>query len=385
MDSELLKYTKITMKLAALTLIMLIIYLLYAHVGGIFISILKAIPGYIAPFVLAVLLAMMVEPMIGFMQKRLKLGRRLASFISMIIVLGSLTLIISLLISRLINELIDLYELLTSHSTEVGKFLSGWVLEVQKIYLGLHLPASVEQSAKANLGGMLDVLTNLTMTAFEALKSFVAGLPEFLILFIVTTVATYFIAAERTKIWDKLMSPLPEDWEDKSRDLTTRVMGAFLGFLRALGILITITAIQTIIGLLILGVPYAFTMGIVIGICDIVPLIGPGIVYIPWVIWEFANGHTGLAAGLLVVWVTGIIIRQLLEPKIYGDQLGLHPLATLASLYIGMKAFGGIGIILGPVTVILVLACIRAGMFDFVKPPRPAVNAEAPDEQEPTI
>ncbi|MGE5418197.1 MAG: sporulation integral membrane protein YtvI [Acidobacteriota bacterium] len=367
MDSELLRYTKTTLKLTAVLLVLLIIYLLYAHIGGIFLRILKAIPGYIAPFVIALLLAMMVEPLIGFMEKRLKLGRRLAAFISMIIVLGSLTLVISLLISRLINELIELYGLLNGHSSELSLMFSQWALRVQDLYRGLHLPATVEQSARANLGGMLDILTNITMTAFEGLKSFVAGLPEFFILFIVTTVATYFMAAERSKIWEGIMRPLPEHWEDKSRDLMTRIMAAFLGFLRAIGILISITAIQTIIGLLILDVPYAFTLGLVIGICDIIPLVGPGIVYIPWVIWEFANGHTGLAIGLIVVWVTGIIIRQLLEPKIYGDQLGLHPLATLASLYIGMKAFGGIGIILGPVTVILVLACIRAGMFDFMK------------------
>ncbi|MGE5405091.1 MAG: sporulation integral membrane protein YtvI, partial [Candidatus Saccharibacteria bacterium] len=319
----------------------------------------------------------MVEPLIGFMERRLKLGRRLAAFISMIIVLGSLTLVITLLISQLTNELIDLYTKLTSHSSELGTMFTQWSERIQNIYRGLHLPASVEQSAKANLGGVLDILTNITVTAFEGLKSFVAGLPEFFILFIVTTVATYFMAAERSEIWEGIMRPLPEHWEDKSRDLVSRIMGAFLGFLRAIGILITITAIQTIIGLLILRVPYAFTLGLVIGLCDIIPLVGPGIIYIPWVIWEFANGHTGLAVGLIIVWVTGIIIRQLLEPKIYGDQLGLHPLATLASLYIGMKAFGGVGIILGPVTVILVLACIRAGMFDFMKPTR------LPDDPQP--
>lgn len=367
MDQELLKYVKTLAKLGVAAMVLLIIYLLYYKVGHVFLQFLSALPGYIMPFLIAIFFVVLLEPLIGFFQHRLKLGRGLATFFSMILALGVLFTLLGLLINRMISELIELYKWFSDHSSEIGQTIFHTAQQVLGIYHGLHLPPSVESGLKNNLGSVVGGLQNLTMSMVQGLEGFITGLPGFFIIVIVTIVATYFLAKDRPIIWAWFMRPIPDLWEERTRNIGSHLGEAFMGFLRAQGILILITAVQTIIGLLILRVPYAVTMGLIIGLCDIVPLAGPGVVYIPWIIWEFSSGNPGLAVGLAVVWVSGIIIRQLLEPKIIGQQLGLHPLATMASLYIGMKAIGAAGIVLGPVTVILFMACKRAGVFEFIR------------------
>ncbi len=84
---------------------------------------------------------------------------------------------------------------------------------------------------------------------------------------------------------------------------------------------------------------------------------------VPWIIWEFATGNSKLGIGLAVLYVTTSVVRQILEPKIVGDNIGLHPLATLVSLYIGLQLGGMVGMILGPITLIIIISCYRAGLF----------------------
>ena len=109
---------------------------------------------------------------------------------------------------------------------------------------------------------------------------------------------------------------------------------------------------------------YIFTIGIVVGILDILPILGPGTFFVPWIIWALISGDTKVALSLLIVYIIISVVRQFLEPKIIGDNIGLHPLATLISLYVGLQLGGVIGMIMGPVLVVIFIACYRAGVFD---------------------
>jgi sporulation integral membrane protein YtvI len=142
------------------------------------------------------------------------------------------------------------------------------------------------------------------------------------------------------------------------------LLKALNGFFRAYSILITITAIITLISLKILGVKYAFTLGITVGIMDILPVFGPGAIMVPWIVWEFMTGNTGMGVSLTVVYGLISVVRQFLEPQIVGDSIGLHPLATLISLYVGLQLGGFAGMILGPVLLVIFIASYRVGLLD---------------------
>ncbi|HHW60769.1 MAG TPA: AI-2E family transporter, partial [Syntrophomonadaceae bacterium] len=100
------------------------------------------------------------------------------------------------------------------------------------------------------------------------------------------------------------------------------------------------------------------------GLFDILPILGPGTIFVPWVIWEFMSGRAGMGISLLIVYIIISAVRQFLEPKVVGDNIGLHPLLTLISLYVGLQLGGLVGMILGPIILVILIASYRAGVFE---------------------
>ena len=119
------------------------------------------------------------------------------------------------------------------------------------------------------------------------------------------------------------------------------------------------TFAEVLVGLSILRVRYALLMSLIIAVVDILPILGTGTVLIPWAIFSYVTGDGGLGTGLLILYAIVLILRQLIEPRIVGSSLGLHPLATLASIYLGIKLIGLGGIFIGPAAALLVKGISR--------------------------
>ncbi|KUK81852.1 MAG: putative permease, partial [Pelotomaculum thermopropionicum] len=135
---------------------------------------------------------------------------------------------------------------------------------------------------------------------------------------------------------------------------------AFVGYLKAQSILIFISTVISVVGLYLAGAEYALTMGLIMGFFDLIPVLGPATIYIPWAIWSFITGATGFGIKITILYVIVLLSRQFLEAKIVAANLGLHPLATLIAMYAGLKTMGLIGLILGPILLIAVQAIIKA-------------------------
>jgi len=140
----------------------------------------------------------------------------------------------------------------------------------------------------------------------------------------------------------------------------TSISSALTGFVRAQFILISITFLQATFGLYLLGIEYALTIGVLVGLVDLIPILGPGSIFIPWAFWHIIVGEYKFAVALLILYGILAIVRQLIEPKILGTSLGLHPLATLMAVFIGLRLFGISGIILGPLSLIIFKAVLQS-------------------------
>ena len=116
-----------------------------------------------------------------------------------------------------------------------------------------------------------------------------------------------------------------------------------------------LTFIEIFIGLSLLRVNYALLVALLVAIVDIFPILGTGTILIPWAVFALVSGNVGLGSGLLILYGVSLIVRQVLEPKIVGNSIGLHPLATLAAVYLGIKFTGFLGIFIGPI----VALCIK--------------------------
>jgi sporulation integral membrane protein YtvI len=319
--------------------------------------------GYILPalipFILAVFISFMLEPIVDLLIRKFKINRRLAVVLSMLLLFGSLGTVLVLLIIQLIAELISLSATLPGITHEVRLYVENLVPGAIRIYSDLSSDMiSYLQDAVRNVGAMLQSLVEVAATS---LLSFLSLLPGTVILIIVTILATYFIAADRRSIANFWVRLLPVPYGQKSITVLKEVLAAFLSYLKAQSILVTITTVQSIIGFYIIGLDYALTLGLVVGLLDIIPVLGPATLIIPWTIWFFIQGNLVLAIKLLVLYALLFIVRQLLEARIVAANLGLHPLATLLAMYIGLKLLGFVGLIVGPITLIALQAAFKAG------------------------
>ncbi|WMT39544.1 AI-2E family transporter [Paenibacillus sp. D2_2] len=138
---------------------------------------------------------------------------------------------------------------------------------------------------------------------------------------------------------------------------------ALFGYLRAQFIMISITAFVVCIGLLILRVDSPVTYAILIGLVDLLPYLGVGTILIPWLVYAFMTGNFALGIGLSILYGVVLVSRQLIEPKVLATSVGLDPLPTMISLFVGLQLFGVLGLIIGPVSLVVINAVIKAGVF----------------------
>jgi sporulation integral membrane protein YtvI len=135
------------------------------------------------------------------------------------------------------------------------------------------------------------------------------------------------------------------------------------GYFRAQVILMTIVGIIGISGLLILRNPYALMLGLLMAFLDFLPILGSGSVLVPWALYNIFAGDVRQAVGLFALYGVITITRQALEPKVLGEQIGIHPLLSLMSVFVGYKVFGVAGILIGPVIAMVAVSMRNTGKY----------------------
>lgn len=364
MDTEIKRGLKILIKLSIIVMALVAFYLLFTYVLPILGKFLAYIPILFLPFIFAILLALVVEPVVEFFEKRLRFKRALAVVVSLLLVIGGFIYIVSSLIVVIIRQMSSLYYMAINHSDQiVGMFMDAFT-DIRLFYIRLDLPLQVQETFQGNLQKALEAGQSIMDSSIKGLIEALSMLPGLMIFIMIATVATFFIIKDRALIRSFVFHILPADAQSTGRNVVGELFGAFTGFMKAYSILIFITFLTTLVALKVLQVKYALTIALVVGLLDILPVLGPGAFFLPWILWELVGGRTGMGIALLVVYTLISAVRQFLEPKIVGDNIGLHPLATLVSLYVGLQLGGIIGMIMGPVCVVIFIAMYRAGLFD---------------------
>ncbi|NPV92014.1 MAG: sporulation integral membrane protein YtvI [Firmicutes bacterium] len=370
MDPTLLRNLLILVRLGIVAVGLLAGYLGLYYVIPYLGDIAIRLPGYFFPFILALLMAILIEPLIVWLRRRVKIGRGAAALLSLLIVWGSVSLVVTLVVMRLVLELAQLYRYLSTYSNNLSAELAVMIERIQNVYLNLHLPPQVAEGLLRNMGGLLEWLQHTVQVSVNALVSFLSALPGVFTIFLIATIATFFISRDKDLINDTLFGWAPPDSTRKLRLIIRDLGGALSGFVKAEAILISITGIISFLGLTVLGSSYAVTLAILAGLLDILPILGPGMVYIPWALWQLATGNIAFGCELLILYGIIVFIRQVIEPKVLSQNIGLHPLATMVSLYVGLQVAGVAGMIMGPVVLVVIQALRRAGLISFwpIKP-----------------
>jgi len=316
-----------------------------------------------APFLSAFLIAALIEKPAGFLRKRFKLPRGAASALSLmafVLLAGSVA---GFLFYRLFIEVWDLardtsFQSILDRINEFIDMSGNW-------YAGL--PAEVIRTIESNFEGVLsrlgDTAANVIKSLLNGMLDILTSLPQVLLYIVITLVAAFFISRDREKISRFVFSQLPQGWRSKAKNVKDDLLLALAGYIRALLILVTITFFEVLAGYTILGVNYALFLAILTAFADLMPVLGPGTILIPGAAIYLINGNYFLAAGFFILYILVTIVRQLLEPRIVGGNIGIHPLVTLLCIYFGYRIFGISGLILGPVFAVVIKSMQKAGIL----------------------
>ncbi|AEY68073.1 sporulation integral membrane protein YtvI [Clostridium sp. BNL1100] len=334
------KYQSTIKKFFLILLIFAVIYL----------SISYLLP-FFAPFVIALIVSYINEPVIKLLQ-RFNISRKAAAAISLLFTMSVLGFGLTVGIIKIYNELIVLQDNLTAYSSDISVKINGLIDKATIFYNGL--PDQVTSTITKNLVSFSEKIGFMITSVIQYVINTVSSIPRLTVFVIVTILGTYFISSDRKSISSFFYRQLPFSWRKNIASLKKDTFKALLGYFKAILILMGFTFIEVSVGLFILNVKYAFLIALVVGLSDAIPIMGTGVVMVPWILWTVISGDMPLALGLSIIYVLGILIRQIMEPKIVGSQIGLHPLVTLLAMYIGLKFFGIIGMFVGPISIIVV-------------------------------
>lgn len=356
-----------------------VVYLLI--LAGAFYVFMQYAFGKVLPFMIAFVVALMLQKPIDFITRHTKIKRSLASALCVFAVLIIFASLFSVLIVQIINEL--------------KGFISFVSLEIEKLPetfeelkdLGLSyvhlLPDSIEPDVREYLTGLsIDNLTKALGESFQFswISSPLGGvwntakqIPNIVISLFITIISAFFITIDFQRIRDFFYRQFSKSRAEKLRRTKKLVFSSVGKMLKAYGIIILITGTEVFLGLSILRVfglykgHYALSIAIITALIDILPVLGSGTVLIPWGIYSLIVGDIGFAIGILVLYVVILVIRQILEPKLVANQVGLPAIVTIIGMYIGTKIFGPVGLFLVPFLIILVKLLNDEGILNIFK------------------
>ncbi len=338
---------------------LLSVYLAAKYVVPEVLSWLLYLLAILFPFLLAVIFSIFMEPLVVFFGRSGRVSRTVAVSATMLVFFGGISTILTFIILRLVKELSDLYLTLPQRVEEAQQFIDLWVKKGVLFYGTL--PKSVTDNLRASLNNLTSTIQHRTGELLSILLNILSGIPSVIMVILVSLIATYFFSRDREKIARLWLRIVPPPWGTHVLEVSKQVTVAFQAYVRAQFILVSITTFLSIIGLCIIGAKYALTIGLLVGFLDMIPVLGPGTIYVPWAIWSFVTGDVLLGIKLTVLYLLVMVVRAVLEAKVVATNLGLHPLAVLIAMFVGLKTIGIIGLILGPMLVIAILAAVKAG------------------------
>ncbi|HOO26294.1 MAG TPA: sporulation integral membrane protein YtvI, partial [Clostridiales bacterium] len=346
---------------------LLINFAYFAVIGGLYYAFMRWAFWLFLPFIFSGLVAMAMQTPVKFLASKTKLKHSSASALSVGLMFFLILIVFGLVGFRLIKQMRGLFESLVGFFSDPSAYVDK--IEAAVYDFLLYLPTALGSTLKDYLKDFFD---NLRNNDFKFLDfSFLSGplggvwstakaLPEFVIAVIISIVSCFFMTADYETITGFIKRRLGPQKLASVVTAKKSAISAVGKMVKAYAILMFITFGEMIVGLGILRLvglyksEYLLATAVLVAVVDIVPVLGTGTVLLPWAAFSFLTDKTGLGIGLLVMYIIIYVIRQGIEPKIVAGTLGLPPILTLVSMYIGAKLFGFIGLFALPITLIVV-------------------------------
>lgn len=327
---------------------------------------IKYVFPLLMPFVIGIIIAMAFRNLIDLIEAKTSIKRAFISVFVLLLFYSLIGFILSMLgvkmfnfISSLFNSLPVLYkDTLLPALQIVTDDIADKFPSIQT-YLNDFIN-NIDQS-------IFNFITNISTKVVGAVTGLASSVPTLLIKLIFTIVSSFFFTIDYYKITQFIIGQFKEERKEMIIKVKDNVVGSLGKFLKAYTAIISITFIELSIGFWIMGIPTPFLFGGLVAIIDIMPILGTGAVILPWSIVAFIMGNTKIGIGMLVLYIVITVVRQILEPKIVGQQIGLHPLVTLILMYVGAQLMGILGLLILPIIATILVKLDKEGSVHLYK------------------
>lgn len=330
-----------------------ITYLLLSAVG---IYLAFKLACFYMPFLIAFIISLIIEPAIKFLMKKVGLTRRVSAIIIFVIVFG-------LIAGAMVWGIVTLFSEATNLLETLNTYIDKAYVQVQNLisrfnFDKINFPDGLKAVIETSTGDVLITISNWLKNSLTGLVNMITSIPTIAIYFVITILSLYFICTDKIYIVDQAEHHLPRKWAKKIMIHLTEIIHTLGAYLKAQAILILLSFIISVIGLYIynfigLNIKYPLLIALAIAFVDALPILGSGTVMIPWGICASINGDFKLGIAIIGLWILMSVVRQLIEPRIVSKQIGIHPIFTLIAMYTGFKFIGVLGLIIGPIVLII--------------------------------
>lgn len=327
---------------------------------------IKYVLPLLMPFVIGIVIAVIFRHPIDIISNKIKVNRTVISIIMLLLFYGVLVFVISMI------------------GFKVFTFLENLVGNAPTVYNDSILPAIRKLSGNLsdkypdikdylnNFMNNIDTsvftkLSEASSTILGKITSFAGQVPTLLIKLIFTIVSSFFFTIDYYRITRFIVHQFSGERREVLLKLKDNGFGTLGKFIKAYSMIISITFVELSIGFLIIGIPNSLLIAGLVAIIDILPILGTGAVLLPWSIISFIMGNSRVGVGMLILYVIILAVRQTLEPKIVGQQIGLHPIVTLILMYVGAQLMGVLGLLLLPIIATLLLKLNEDGTIHLLK------------------
>lgn len=339
--------------------------IVFVLVGALLVYITNNFFSVIAPFVVAYIITVVLRPAIVWVRNKTKIPNAIATTICLIgfvIVLGSILWIAGYYV---VDGATYIINLLSSDTTieAITQFAKDFNEKLKTLSDFLNIEIKLKDIATVITDAAKSIISALSTISLNI----AAGIPNFIISFVIGCIAAFYMLFD----YEKISTVLKKQMSDKTKKLVSifnnQVLFSLFKMMFSYALLSIICFVELMVGFHILGVEDATFLALIIAIFDILPVVGSGGILVPGGIIALIMGDPFVGIGMIILWTVIVVVRQVLEPKIVGSQIGLYPLVTVATLYIGLKLMGALGLIVAPLYVIICKKLNEEGLIHWYK------------------
>ncbi len=327
---------------------------------------------YLLPFLIAYAVASLLRPVVVWFERKLHIRRGPISvalvLLVYVVLAGALILLSVGIITKLVDWVSGMPAYYTANISPALVRLGDQMLDLLS-HLDPSVVETIEDMMPDALSSLGKTVTEFSMHAVSWASGMAVGFPGMLMTGIVCVIATVFLAMDFGAVNTFIRIHLPERAVAVLRSAKSSFGNIIANYAKSYALILLLTFTEVSVGLFLIGYKQAFLIGLIIAAFDILPIVGSGTVLVPWAIISLVQGDVGHGIALAVLYIVVTVVRQVMEPRIVGRRIGLHPLATLLCMWLGVKLLGVVGLFALPISVLIIKELKANGTLPHAQPP----------------